>query len=243
MQRNDNVIPRLVGGAGDGVNTMCAMQVISWQTGDTKITDYPACSATPLARMVQIFNDSLAGVEGYLSPENSMLVLDLGWRTVGTAGASHRVVFQWMSDILVDPKWGAVRHAWPADAHQIESVAALCRRLAADDYVTVHEIRATYVAGGYNPDIHAAGAARAAANAANAAHAVAHAAYAANTAYAAEAAAHAAAAHAAHAARAAYAAQAAHFYKWAITRWRELMGLDIPAPIDEPEASTALVRV
>ena len=72
-------------GSGKG----CAMNVISYINGDTMITDYPECSARPLARLVQGVNDMLAGTDGYLSPENSVLVLDLGWATVGTAGVSE----------------------------------------------------------------------------------------------------------------------------------------------------------
>lgn len=40
-------------GSGKG----CAMNVISYINGDTKITDYPVCSARPLARLVQSLND------------------------------------------------------------------------------------------------------------------------------------------------------------------------------------------
>src|ERR1700761_3962579 len=68
-------------GSGKG----CAMNVISYINGDEQITDFPATSARPLASFVQLCNDLLAGADGYLSPENSLLVLDLGWLTVGTA--------------------------------------------------------------------------------------------------------------------------------------------------------------
>src|SRR3984885_331440 len=67
-------------GSGKG----CAMNVISYINGDEQITDFPATSARPLASFVQLCNDLLAGPDGYLSPENSLLVLDLGWLTVGT---------------------------------------------------------------------------------------------------------------------------------------------------------------
>ena len=68
-------------GSGKG----CAMNAISYINGDEQITDFPATSARPLASFVQLCNDLLAGPDGYLSPENSFLVLDLGWLTVGTA--------------------------------------------------------------------------------------------------------------------------------------------------------------
>src|ERR1700727_1806936 len=64
-------------GSGKG----CAMNVISYINGDEQITDFPATSARPLASFVQLCNDLLAGPDGYLSPENTLLVLDLGWRT------------------------------------------------------------------------------------------------------------------------------------------------------------------
>jgi hypothetical protein len=96
-------------GSGKG----CAMNVISYINGDTKITDFPECSARPLARMVQSLNDRLAGSDGYLSPENSVLVLDLGWLTVGTAGTPREAVWQWLADILVDPERGVVKYARP----------------------------------------------------------------------------------------------------------------------------------
>lgn len=68
-------------GSGKG----CAMNVISWENGDTKITDYPECSDRMLARLVQGVNDSLADADGYLNAENSLIALDLGHATVGTA--------------------------------------------------------------------------------------------------------------------------------------------------------------
>lgn len=68
-------------GSGKG----CAMNVISWENGDVKITDYPSCSDPFLATLVQILNDNLADPDtGLLSPEDSMRVLDLGHQTVGT---------------------------------------------------------------------------------------------------------------------------------------------------------------
>jgi len=93
-------------GSGKG----CAMNVISYINGDVEITDFPKCSARPLARMVQELNDGLADEDGYLSPKNSVLVLDLGWRTVGTAGAPREVVLRWLAELLIDPVHGVVQH-------------------------------------------------------------------------------------------------------------------------------------
>ena len=57
-------------GSGKG----CAMNVISYINGDEEISDFPATSARPLASFVQLCNDLLAGPDGYLSPENSLLM-------------------------------------------------------------------------------------------------------------------------------------------------------------------------
>src|ERR1700747_1076054 len=74
-------------GSGKG----CAMNVISYINGDERITDFPVCSARPLACLVQSCNDLLAGPDGYLSPENSVLALELGWQTMGTAAVPNTV--------------------------------------------------------------------------------------------------------------------------------------------------------
>lgn len=68
-------------GSGKG----CAMNVISWLRGDAEISDFPDCTARHLAVLVQCYNDTLAGADMFLSPQNSVMVLDLAWRTVGTA--------------------------------------------------------------------------------------------------------------------------------------------------------------
>ena len=78
-----------------GSGKACAMNVISYVNGHMKITDYPECSARPLARMVQVVNDKLAAEDGFLSPENSLLALDLAWKTVGTGDFSDRLGLQW----------------------------------------------------------------------------------------------------------------------------------------------------
>jgi len=84
---------RIVGGSHErGSGQGCAMNVISYIHGDVEITDYPSCSARPLARLVQACNDEMAGGVGVaLSPEDALCVLDLGWRTVGTAEAPPEV--------------------------------------------------------------------------------------------------------------------------------------------------------
>ena len=250
--RNDNIIPRLSKGAGDGVTSMCAMQVVSWQNGDTKITDFPECSARPLARMVQWLNDTLAGADGFLSPEDSVIVLDLGWLTVGTAGTPQTVVWRWLADLLVDPVRGVVKFAQPDGVVAIRRVAELCVRASEGDSPSRAEWmearNAAYDAAAYDAAAYAATAAAYAAYDA-AAYDAAAAVYAA--AYAAAAAAYAAAADARGVAitaaaydAAAYAAAARiEFTRWAITHWRELAGLDTPDRIDETAINAALERI
>ena len=94
-------------GSGKG----CAMNVISYISGDTHITDFPECSARPLAAFVQVCNDLLAGSDGHLSPENSLLALELGWQTVGTADVDDVVMHAWVAELLTNPTWGVLRYA------------------------------------------------------------------------------------------------------------------------------------
>src|SRR6202035_5183770 len=78
-------------GSGKG----CAMNVISYINGDSRITDFPACSARPLA-----------GADGYLSPENSVLALELAWQTAGTADVCDAVIHAWLAELLTNHSWG-----------------------------------------------------------------------------------------------------------------------------------------
>jgi hypothetical protein len=116
-------------GSGKG----CAMNAISYINGDEQITDFPATSARPLASFVQLCNDLLAGPDGYLSPEDSLLVLDLGWLTVGTADVADTVMHTWVTKLLISPPWGVVRYAENAAAEAISDIAELHRRLAPGD--------------------------------------------------------------------------------------------------------------
>jgi hypothetical protein len=247
---------RLAAGSHDpGSGKGCAMNVISYINGDTVITDYPECSARPLARMVQDLNDRLADESGFLSPENSVIVLDLGWQTVGTAGAPREVVWQWLADLLVDPEMGVVKYAAPDGAEAFRGGAALCVREAGGECVSVaewNEVRAAanaYAANAYAANAANAASAYAAYAAANAASA--YAAYAANAAYAASAyAAYAASAYAASAASAyaasaasAYVTNAYEFTAWAIQRWRDIAGLDSPENVAAESVDYALSRI
>ncbi len=112
-------------GSGKG----CAMNAISYINGDEQITDFPATSARPLASFVQLCNDLLAGPDGYLSPTDSVLVLDLGWLTVGTVDVSNNVIHTWVSKLLTSPPWGVIRYADTAAAQAISRIAELHSRL------------------------------------------------------------------------------------------------------------------
>ena len=122
-------------GSGKG----CAMNVISYINGDEQITDFPATSARPLASFVQLCNDLLADPDGYLSPENSLLVLDLGWLTVGTADVADTVMHIWVTKLLISPPWGVVRYAADAAADAITAIAELHRRLVPGDMPPIAE--------------------------------------------------------------------------------------------------------
>jgi hypothetical protein len=113
-------------GSGKG----CAMNAISYIEGDKQVTDFPATSARPLAAFVQLCNDSLAGPDGYLSPEDSLTVLGLGWLTVGTAEVADTVMHPWVTELLTSPPWGVVRYAEGAAADAIWEIADLHRSFA-----------------------------------------------------------------------------------------------------------------
>lgn len=113
-------------GSGKG----CAMNAISYINGDAQVTDFPTCSARPLAALVQSCNDVLAGPSGYLSPDNSVLALELGWQTVGTADVAHSVIHAWVAELLTNPGWGIVRYAKITAIKAIIDIAQLHRNVA-----------------------------------------------------------------------------------------------------------------
>jgi hypothetical protein len=122
-------------GSGKG----CAMNVISYINGDTAITDFPSCSARPLARLVQLLNDRLASPDGFLSPENAVIVLDLGWQTVGTADVPKTVELAWLAELLDSPEWGVSRFTTAKSRPAIRAVADLLRTSAAGGTVSNEE--------------------------------------------------------------------------------------------------------
>jgi len=203
-------------GSGKG----CAMNVISYINGDVEITDFPKCSARPLANLVQLLNDGLADEDGYLSPKNSVLVLNLGWRTVGTADVPREVVLRWLAELLGDPVRGVAQHASPAAAPAIRHVAPAYVSAA------VYASAAAYAADD-DPKAAiscAAAAAYAAANAAVAAAANAVGGY-------------------AHIYAHIYAGPRIEFTRWVIEKWRELAKLDEPQPITAVEINNALEQI
>ncbi|HWF71665.1 MAG TPA: hypothetical protein VG187_19265 [Mycobacterium sp.] len=116
-------------GSGKG----CAMNAISYTNGDQRITDFPNCSARALAILVQACNDLLAAPGGYLSPEHSVLGLELAWQTVGTAGVADTVVHAWLAELLTNPVWGIVQYANITATKAILDIAELHRRAAHGD--------------------------------------------------------------------------------------------------------------
>ena len=113
------------------------MNVISYTNGDEVITDFPSCSARPLAVVVQACNDLLAGPSGYLSPENSVLAIELAWQAVGTGGVADAVVHAWLAELLTNPVWGVVQYARITEVKAILDIAELHRRAARGDMPAV----------------------------------------------------------------------------------------------------------
>ena len=133
LDRITNPLRLARGSHQPGSSKGCAMNVISYINGDEQITDFPATSARPLASFVQLCNDLLAGPDGYLSPEDSLLVLDLGWLTVGTADVADAIMHIWVTKLLTSPPWGVSRYAKGAAYEAIADIAELHRRLAPGD--------------------------------------------------------------------------------------------------------------
>ncbi len=176
-------------GSGKG----CAMNVVSWESGDTTITDMPACADPVLARIVQYVNDTICTHRDgdLLCPKCSVLVLDLAHRIVGTGTHPLTVLERYRVWVRVAADQARqVLHLTtaPEALAAIEAAEGWC-----DGAVSAEQCRFAYAAA------YAADAVNAAANAVYAA--------AANAAYAAANAVNAAAA-----AAAAYAAYAAAAY-------------------------------
>lgn len=114
-----------------------AMNAICYINGDPEITEFPACSARPLAAFVQWSNDLLAGPDGYLSPEDSVVALELAWQTMGTANVPDTVIHAWVAELLTNLTWGVVRYAENAAAKAISDIAELHRKAASGDMAPI----------------------------------------------------------------------------------------------------------
>ena len=218
---NTNVGPlRLaVGSHKAGSGRGCAMNVISWENGDSRISDMPDCTHPFLARVVQRLNDSICEHRDsdLLCADCSVIVLGLAHRTVGTADA--------------DPDGRVMVRIAAEEAQRVAHLnsdprvqAAIDAALAWADtptYAAAYAARATYA----DAAAYAANAARAAA----AAYADAYAARATYATYAADAAAYAAAGRVEQTER-------------IIDRFRALTGHDTTAP-DPTVTAQAITRM
>jgi hypothetical protein len=170
-------------GSGKG----CAMNVVSWENGDTTITDYPACADRMLAAVVQRVNDLLCAA-------CSIDVLALAHRTAGSADVpltdeQRRVV--WVKLACLAARDVAHMSTDPRVMRAIEAAETWANNPTtahAGAYTAAHAAHAAAA----DADAHAAAAAHAADAAAHAAHAAAADAHAAHVAYACAADAHAA---------------------------------------------------
>jgi hypothetical protein len=113
------------------------MNVISYINGDDRVTDFPATSARPLSLLVHSSNDLLAGADGYLSPEHSVLALGLAWLTVGTADVPETVVHAWVAELLTNSDWGVSQYANITARAAIRDIADLHRAAAAGEMAAV----------------------------------------------------------------------------------------------------------
>ena len=222
-----------VGSHKAGSGRGCAMNLISWENGDTTITDFPDCVDPMLARVVQRLNDTICthSGDGLLCPDCSVVVLEVAHSVVGTAGvASH-------ADYVAI----AVRLARGV-AHLNSDPRVMAAIEAAEMWLAHPSADAANAAADAAYAAYAAHAANAAAHAAAyAANAAAGAAYAA--AYAAYAAANAAAdaADAVDAADAAVDADPLANTRHVIEVWREVTGWEplpyqLPVPLDAATA-------
>ena len=146
-----------------GSDKGCAMNAISFINGDEFITDFPTCSARPLAILIQACNDLLAAPGGYLSPEHSVLALELAWQTVGTAGVADTVVHAWLAELLTNPVWGVAQYAKLTAVKAILDIAELHRQAARGDLPHIAawgaaDRAARAAAGAVNPTSNPAGA-------------------------------------------------------------------------------------
>lgn len=129
MIRNDEILPRLSAGAGpaDG-SKMCVMQYVSYENGDSRITDFPECVHPEVARLMQGINDRLGrehdSVEGFLSASATVQILKLSDLAKGTNSIPVEVLAEWVEWVLIDNKHGVA-----PDLTWVREVASRFRRL------------------------------------------------------------------------------------------------------------------
>lgn len=146
MSQTFEAPPRLAIGSHPG-NTvyMCGMNVISWENGDTKITDYPTCSPKPLARMVQAINDGYCNhvisevdyegdVFSVLCAPCSIEVLRLAHRTVGQPRLTLGEGWQWVAAMFKDATDEHLKAHGDNEAHQLARWALQAALTMADGH-------------------------------------------------------------------------------------------------------------
>ena len=219
-----------VGSHKAGSGRGCAMNVISWENGDSRISDMPDCTHPFLSRVVQRLNDSICEQRDgdLLCADCSVIVLGLAHRTVGTADA--------------DPDGRVMVRIAAEEAQRVAHLNSDPRVQAAIDAALAWADTPTYAAADDAADAadDADDAAAYAADAAAAAYAADAAAYAARAARAARAAAYAADAAAAFAARAGVGR--VEQTERIIDRFRALTGHDTTAP-DPTVTAQAITRM
>ncbi len=159
-------------GSGKG----CAMNVVSWESGDTTITDMPACADPMLARIVQNVNDRICTHRDgdLLCPACSVKVLDLAHRIVGSGAypltdlERHRV---WVRVAADQARQVLHLTTAPEALAAIEAAERWCDGAVSAQHCCAAATYATYAANG--AALAANPAAYAAASAANAAAAAA----------------------------------------------------------------------
>ena len=146
-----------VGSHKAGSGRGCAMNVISWENGDSRISDMPDCTHPFLSRVVQRLNDSICEHRDsdLLCADCSVIVLGLAHRTVGTADADPdgRVMVriaaeeaQRVAHMNSDPRVQAAIDAALAWADTPTYAAAAAAAAAAGRVVAYAATRATHAA-------------------------------------------------------------------------------------------------
>ena len=147
------------------------MNVISWENGDSRISDMPDCTHPFLSRVVQRLNDSICEHRDgdLLCADCSVIVLGLAHRTVGTADADPdgRVMVriaaeeaQRVAHMNSDPRVQAAIDAalaWADTPTYAAAYAAYAAAdAAADAYAAYAADDAAYAAAAYAADAAAA---------------------------------------------------------------------------------------